>query len=517
MRIGTANFFERNVSQLQERQFDLDRAQEELASGKKVINPSDDPVASNSIIKLKREIETSDRYLKAQDAATRFNNGEETALISMTNILWRVQELMTQSINGALDEDARLALQLELSSRMREFEGLANEKNANGDYMFSGFQTRTEPYQKDGFGYHQYQGDDGQRDVLIAASYLVGVNDPGSNFIDNVEAYSPVYEPVGPAASGALVSTGFVTDITEHSRPVAPYDNFQIQFSDPGTGLEWQVVQFDSTGVAVPNPGTDIVAGPYSYAPGDDITFQGITVKTDPLASPVAGDTFNIQEKNNDQTTNILWIMQQAVDALSVSGTNYTAQANVGSAINVTGGNIVSPDDHNLADFEISFPAPGEIQIDEVDRSTIPATVIKTHLPAPPATSQPYDPLGTDLRFNGIEIRVTGVEIVGDTLRLDRPENTRRNDLIGSLIGDLKNGMTNIDNVRSDVGARLNAIANEDQAIQRFQENVKETLAELEEIDIYEAIKNMELSRTGLQAAQQSFAKIQNLSLFDFI
>jgi len=56
MRIGTQNFYDRSLFSMQTRQADLDRAQEELSTGKQILKPSDDPVASNSIIKLKKEI-----------------------------------------------------------------------------------------------------------------------------------------------------------------------------------------------------------------------------------------------------------------------------------------------------------------------------------------------------------------------------------------------------------------------------------------------------------------------------
>ncbi|MDC2888306.1 hypothetical protein [Psychrosphaera algicola] len=58
-RIATANYFQRNVAQLQTRQANLDRAQLELSTGKKIINPSDDPTGANTVIRLKKEIHRS--------------------------------------------------------------------------------------------------------------------------------------------------------------------------------------------------------------------------------------------------------------------------------------------------------------------------------------------------------------------------------------------------------------------------------------------------------------------------
>ena len=139
MRIGTANFYQRSVVNLQTRQANLDRAQEELSSGKKVIRPSDDPVASNSIIKLKKELEVSNRYIDAQSTATRYNREVETSLNSMNNILLRLQEILTGAVNGALDENGLLAYKEEIASRLEEYEGIVNQKNAQYDVFHNLF------------------------------------------------------------------------------------------------------------------------------------------------------------------------------------------------------------------------------------------------------------------------------------------------------------------------------------------------------------------------------------------
>jgi flagellin-like hook-associated protein FlgL len=120
-RIATSNYFARNVLQLQIRQADLDRAQYELSTGKRIINPSDDPTGANTVIRLKKEIQVSSRYIASQDSARRYNNIEETQLDSMMNTLYRAQELITQSINGSLDQGSLNALGNELTARGSEF------------------------------------------------------------------------------------------------------------------------------------------------------------------------------------------------------------------------------------------------------------------------------------------------------------------------------------------------------------------------------------------------------------
>ena len=169
MRIATSNYFERSLTNMQNRQSALDRAQMELSTGKKILRPSDDPTGANTAIRLRKELDVSDRYLTAQSTAERFNLLSENAVSSMTDIIFRAEELLLTSINGTMDQNSLNAIAEELQQRLTQFEGLANTTNANGDFIFSGYQTTTKPYQKDDYGYNIYKGDDGQRDVLIAA------------------------------------------------------------------------------------------------------------------------------------------------------------------------------------------------------------------------------------------------------------------------------------------------------------------------------------------------------------
>lgn len=502
MRIGTQNFYDRSLFSLQTRQTELDRAQEEVSSGKKVIVPSDDPVAANSIIKLKKELDVSARFIKSQDAALRFNNEGEAHLKSMTNVLYRTQELMIQSLNGTLDAEGLKAIGLELQANYDEMLALTNSKNANGDYFYSGFKTEQTPFEEDSFGYAQYQGDDGQREVLVAASFLLPVNDAGSSFISNVPSnYGGFSAPA--AVSGAQISTGLVTDPSEFTQPTAPASTFQIQFNAT-VPLSWQ-----ATDVAT---GT-LIAGPNEYQAGDELTVQGITVKTDVNSPPVAGDLFDLkQDSASDPQTNILWVIQQAIDATQFVGNTYTAQSQAGSNITATGGEVLNSEQHTPADFQVSFPAPGQIQVDEVDRSTIPVTVIANTIPA-----QTYNAAGTTIAFNGTEMQFSGAQTVGEIVRIDRPENTRRADLIGSLQLELKDSFINIDNIRSQIGARLNTISNEANAVESYKLVLSKNLSSLEDVDLYEAMTNLQTALTGLQASQQSFAKIQNLSLFNYL
>ena len=79
-----------------------------------------------------------------------------------------------------------------------------------------------------------------------------------------------------------------------------------------------------------------------------------------------------------------------------------------------------------------------------------------------------YQKLPSDTKET-FEMQFSGAETVGETVRIDRPENTRRADLIGSIQIELKDSFTNIDNIRTQIGSRLNTISNEANAVESYK------------------------------------------------
>lgn len=81
---------------------------------------------------------------------------------------------------------------------------------------------------------------------------------------------------------------------------------------------------------------------------------------------------------------------------------------------------------------------------------------------------------------------------------------------------DLDNAMGRILETRASVGARMNAIEEQKTANASFSVAVEQVRSTLEDLDYAEAISRFNQQLAALQASQQSFLKIQGLSLFDY-
>ena len=145
---------------------------------------------------------------------------------------------------------------------------------------------------------------------------------------------------------------------------------------------------------------------------------------------------------------------------------------------------------------------------------------------------------GDVISFRGIETAVSGAPGVGDTFTVKPSEQQDLFATVANLIQTLRSGgqgavsqavrvnginrflldvdqaLENLRQVRTSIGARLNAVESEQEVNADFEVFLVESLSKVRDVDMAEAISRLNLQLTGLQAAQQSFLRIQNLSLF---
>jgi len=177
-----------------------------LSTGKKILTPSDDPVATARIIDLNQSIKQTQQYLSNSDAAKQRLTLEEGVLQNATTILQRINELGIQGLNATSSPSDRATIAEEMEGLNQQLVGLANTKNANGEYLFSGFKSATQPFSKNmaGGGY-TYAGDSNQRSIQIGSDRQIADGDPGSNVFGM---------PTGPLPA-SVPAPGSITNIFE--------------------------------------------------------------------------------------------------------------------------------------------------------------------------------------------------------------------------------------------------------------------------------------------------------------
>ncbi|XXF07511.1 flagellar hook-associated protein FlgL [Pseudomonas sp. D1-3] len=300
MRISTLQAFNNGVQGLQRNYANAIRTQEQISTGNRILTPADDPVASVRLLQLEQQQNVLGQYKENLTAAQNSLSQEEATLNSVNTVIQRVQELAVRAGNGSLGVEERKSIAAELREREDELLGLMNTKNARGEYLFSGFQGKAEPFVRNADGTYSYQGDEGQRKLEIASSLSVAISDNGKRVFQNVINAGRLDAAIAAQPGSTLrASTPLVQDeVAFSSTPAFPEGGIDIVFGNP-TANSYEIF---AAGTTTPALGT----GSMDEEPGstDKLVFRGVVVNFD--GAPASGDTVTVTADPNRQKQGLL-------------------------------------------------------------------------------------------------------------------------------------------------------------------------------------------------------------------
>jgi flagellar hook-associated protein 3 FlgL len=274
MRISTFWMQQSAVNAMLDQQAGIAHTELEVSTGRRILSPSDDPAGASRALSLTHADAANTQYQRNIDSASAKLANEDQTLSSVSDLLDRVRTLALEGQNGTLDAGDRKNIATEIRERLSQLVALANTKDANGEYIFAGNATRTQPFVQ-GAGGVTYAGDQGQRSIAIAPGQTIATGDPGSDIFQMIPGGNGTFQiAASPTNAGTLVSGA--TSVGDMSQ----WDggSYQIEFTAPD---QYQVVDASNTVVA---------SG--SYASGDTISFRGVEIGF--TGVPVAGDSYSV-------------------------------------------------------------------------------------------------------------------------------------------------------------------------------------------------------------------------------
>ena len=127
------------------------------------------------------------------------------------------------------------------------------------------------------------------------------------------------------------------------------------------------------------------------------------------------------------------------------------------------------------------------------------------------AVGDPGDDIFMNIPYSG-----GGSQSIFSTIT-DVISNLESNTSSPTALTDLQTAMDNVSTIRSQVGSRLNAIDSQREVNEELILRNRQTISEIEDLDIAEAVGRLNVQLLRLQASQQAFNRIQNLSLFNYL
>ncbi len=396
MRVSTNWMQQQSVGSMLDRQSDLSRLNTQLSTGKRINQPSDDPVGAARALDLNHLITDSAQYQRNISAANARLGLEDQSLSNTTNVLERVRVLVLQAVNGSQTGDTRGDIASEMVQLRAQLLGLANGQDGQGEYIFAGNRTGGAPF-GDSAGATVYAGDDGQRMVAVGPGMQVATGDPGSAIFGNIPTGNGSF-----AVSAATGNTGGAVAGVSSLADRAAWDggNYKIVFTAADA--------YEVRDVA------DVMleSGSYDPAKGSSITFRGTQVAFS--GTPDVGDNFSLGASGKQD---IFTTLQNIITTLQTPG-------------------------------------------------------------------------------------------IGDAAMRNQ---------INSQFGNLDQAMDTVTRTRGMVGARMNALDQQQGLNDDLTLQYKTALSGVQDLNYYDAISQLGAQTTALQAAQMTFSKLQGSKLFDYL
>ncbi len=409
MRVSTSQIFNQGIQQQQKINSEQSKTQEQIASGKEILRPSDDPVGATRALQLKDDLSQSERFKENANLSKTRLERQDGVMGNYTDSLAKARELMVQAGNGSLSQSDRESVAGELRQVKDQMKSLANTQGPNGEYLFAGHKGGEQPFEENVSGDIVYKGDEGQRSVQIDKGVSIPINDNGKDTFVDIPSDRPTFQTRASSRNEAdppaQIGTGTITD-RDKFEEFYP-DDMAIKFNRDDDGNTSYTVTSKETG--------RVLVEDEPYVSGNAIEVEGMRVEVE--GDPADGDSFFIE---TSEKQSVFGTMERLIN----------------------------------------------------DLETLPDTS---------------------------EAR--------DTLK----------DSIDQSIANLDNAENRAAEIHSGVGTRLNTVESTLDFLEDSDLLNQETLSEIEDLDYAEAISRLTQQDFVLQAAQQSFAQVSRLSLFDSI
>lgn len=339
MRISTNTLFEIGTTRLSALQAALAKTQQQISTGRRVLTPSDDPVAASQALELNQSKAINEQLAVNRQGARHNLNMQEQTLQSVTSLIQDVQTMVVSAGNGAMDSPQRQFMASELRGRLDDLLGLANTVDGSGNYLFSGFQSTTQPFSRTASGV-QFNGDQGQRTLQVGPQRTIALSETGNTVFEGIKTGNGRFE-----ASAAAVNTG--SGVINISSGTTPATTYEIRFT---SATEYDVYD---TGVV---PEVQLSTA-NAYVSGQSITVDSMQVEIS--GAPAMGDVFALAPSRNQS---LFTTLDNLISTLEVPATGAAGKAALANGLGVAAHNL-----SNALDSVLTTRASAGARLRELD------------------------------------------------------------------------------------------------------------------------------------------------------
>lgn len=533
---GSTRYTEQNA----ERLFDLQR---QLATGKAIAAPSDDPRVAMQSQRLSTKIRRSEQLVRNIDSNTRLLTESEELAKSAISQLQRLRDLALQGINGTLVTADMNHIAAEINQHL---EGMLRIGNTQvlGKRVFAGADVFEDAFTatRNGIGEITavtYDGDDVELEV--DADGNVPVSWPGNrvfatskttrastvstwngstraNYADREIAAA--FVPTSGTVNGTLRINGTLINYDLDGNPTTGEGDSLLDvaksINDAKVGVKASV-----TGVMRGTVTTTSATFTSSLPPfqAGSFTLNGATISVTGQDSIFTlAERINASFSSTEVTASVLDANNNVVDGtpgipsstppyrLQLSGgvgitDNGSGNSNIMGLLGITaspaaatGQNLTGTVTQNYK-LEITGDRPGPFTIEDASGS-----------------------LAADLGLTS-SAAITKGKLVFDTLIKFRDafRNGDAATVESSVLGEITEALSSLEVIRTEAGVRTERMNLQKSRIEETILNTKAVLSEFEDVDLTEVISNLRQQQATNEAALRATADLMNLTLLELL
>ena len=298
MRISTANSFDSGIDTLMQRQLDMASLQNQITTGKRVNQASDDPAAAARAERALASLTRTATSQRAVDASKVAMTQTESSLGDAGNLLQSARALMVQAGNATLNDSDRQSMASQLQSIRGQLLSIANQDNGAGTYIFGGQGATQKPFLDTATGV-KFATTAGQTQTG-AGTNLPLTTDGKAAWLSARTGNGVFVTSAAPGVTGATIDAGSVSDPSAVTGAA-----YSLNFTVSGGVTTYAVLK---NGAA-----TAVTAAPYTA--GQAITVDGMSVAIN--GTPASGDQFQIAPST--PTLSVFDTLDKAISDLSTA------------------------------------------------------------------------------------------------------------------------------------------------------------------------------------------------------
>lgn len=284
MRVSSNTLYNTNVAAMSQQQTRLMQTQQQVSTGRRFLTPADDPVAAAQALSLSQSDAVNTQYTANRGAARHTLSLVESTLQSATTLLQDVRDTAISAGNGAMGANDRQMIASALTGKLQALIGLANSTDGIGNYLFAGFQSKTQPFVDTPAGV-TYMGDDGQRLIQVNGSRQMPSSESGADLFMRVKNGNGTFVvQAGANLGSAVTNVGNVVDAA-----LLTGNQYRLDFSVAAGVTTYNVTNLTT--------GTATLTG-VPYVAGQAISFDGMQFSIS--GTPANGDTFTVNPSANE-------------------------------------------------------------------------------------------------------------------------------------------------------------------------------------------------------------------------